>query len=382
MLKKATIFFLVVFSLFGEAKRPGAVFLTIWPGSRPTALGGTFTAVADDASAAYYNPGGLSFLKGVSITGNHVPWLPGLWPDMYYDYLSITAPVGNKGVIAFHTIYLNTGKTDVVLPDGRVLPSYTTFDISPGIAYGYKVNEKLGVGGAVKLIYSFLVPKWVWEELREYLQTPVREGGTGITWAVDWGILYKPSKELSIGMNLQNMGPGISYVKGAEPDPLPLLLRIGFKFEPVHNQLFKLMFTSDFTKILVGMFADVDSLEIKPGEYKVNPSTWDKISYEISDVWRGFGIELGYYDMLFLRVGYFYDKTGWRGGIFINDGSNTYHISLIDFIRGDYTGRYEKIGLTYGAGIKLGTFQFDFGIDENIYDFPTTNRKFSLTYTF
>ena len=36
-------------------QNPGAVFLEIWPGARPTALGGAFAATADDASATYYN---------------------------------------------------------------------------------------------------------------------------------------------------------------------------------------------------------------------------------------------------------------------------------------------------------------------------------------
>ncbi len=381
MVRKITIFLLFNSFLLGESTRPGAVFLTIWPGSRPTALGGSFTAVAEDASAAYYNPGGLGFLKGVGITGNHVPWLPGLWSGMYYDYLALSVSLGDKGVIAFHTIYLNTGKTEVILPDGTHLPPYNTFDISPGIAYGYSINEKIGIGGGIKFIYSFLVPKWIWRKIREYLKTSVREGGIGIAWAVDVGVLYKVHNNLSLGVCFQNIGPGIVYVKGEKPDPLPFLVRVGWRIEPINNEFFKVMITSDLTKILVGIF-ELDSIEVKPNVWKKDLTAWDKIAYEIGDIWRGFGIEVGYYDMLFLRVGYFYDKTGWRGGIFVNDGNNTYHVSVIDFITGNYAGRFQKIGLTYGAGVKLGTFEFDFGIDENIYDFPTTNRKFSLTYTF
>jgi long-subunit fatty acid transport protein len=43
------------------------------PGTRATALGGAFTALADDASAVYYNPAGLHFLSG---------------PDAYVEYRS------------------------------------------------------------------------------------------------------------------------------------------------------------------------------------------------------------------------------------------------------------------------------------------------------
>ncbi len=39
-------------------------------GSRATALGGAFTAIADDGSALFYNPAGLSFLEGSSLDVN------------------------------------------------------------------------------------------------------------------------------------------------------------------------------------------------------------------------------------------------------------------------------------------------------------------------
>ena len=38
--------------------------------ARAAALGGAFTARADDASAIYYNPAGLAFLEGIRIKTN------------------------------------------------------------------------------------------------------------------------------------------------------------------------------------------------------------------------------------------------------------------------------------------------------------------------
>lgn len=378
MLKK-TLICLAIMSIiaFGGGRRPAAIFLSIWPGSRPTALGGCFTAIADDASAAYYNQGGLGFIEGIEIMGNHVPWLPGLWEDMYYNYLSIAVPAGNKGVAAFHNIYLNTGKTRVINREGVELGYYITYDISPGVAYGYKINDKLGVGGGIKLIYSFLAPRWVWEKMPEL---GISEGGTGISWALDGGILYKPFKSLNIGIALQNLGPSISFIKGGEPDPLPLMLRTAFKWEPLNTPLFKLILTGDLTKILVGMFA-IDSIEVD-GRWKRDLTIWDKLSYEIKDIWRGFGLEFGYYNMLFVRIGYFYDWTGSRGGIFIKENGTKYQIDILDYITGNYEGEYEGIGFTYGIGIKLGGFKLDIGIDEKIYHFTTENRKFSIAYSF
>ncbi|MDO9391300.1 MAG: hypothetical protein Q7U71_05950, partial [bacterium] len=41
----------------------GAIFLMIRPGARPSGMGSAFCAIADDATATYYNPAGLAFLK-------------------------------------------------------------------------------------------------------------------------------------------------------------------------------------------------------------------------------------------------------------------------------------------------------------------------------
>jgi len=49
---------------FGESTNKRMIL----PGSRAQALGGAFTAVADDASAGWYNPAGLGFLKGPGIS--------------------------------------------------------------------------------------------------------------------------------------------------------------------------------------------------------------------------------------------------------------------------------------------------------------------------
>jgi long-subunit fatty acid transport protein len=61
--------FFVSTACFGESTNKRMIM----PGSRAQALGGAFTAVADDASAGWYNPAGLGFLKGpgVSATVNN-----------------------------------------------------------------------------------------------------------------------------------------------------------------------------------------------------------------------------------------------------------------------------------------------------------------------
>ncbi len=57
-------------ALFGAGSALATGFSIYEAGSRATALGGAFTANADDGSAMFYNAAGLSFMKGQSIDVN------------------------------------------------------------------------------------------------------------------------------------------------------------------------------------------------------------------------------------------------------------------------------------------------------------------------
>jgi len=384
MIKRITLLLVLATGLLPAAKRPGAVFLMIWPGSRPTALGGAFSGIADDASAAYYNPGGLGFQKDINLSLMHVNWLPELWPDMYYEYLAASAPFKDIGTFAFNGVYLTTGETQVQDGSGNIIGSYTTFDLSMGVAYGRDLTPKIAVGGGLKFIYSFLVPEWVLDRLPEL---GLDQGGSALSWAVDAGVLYNPFKNLGLGLALQNLGPPMSFYANSDPDPLPLMLRAGVSYKPLsimtkdttkdRFEIVGIRLAGDFSKVLVGMFA-LDTPEDDTIPFS------RELGHEIGDAWRSLGLEVSIYqEILSLRVGYFFDKTGARGGFFLEDetGSRN-HVGLFPWLTGQEEGRLTKVGITFGGGIKYAGFQLDIGIDESIYDFPTKNRKFSLSYTF
>ena len=45
-------------------------------------------------------------------------------------------------------------------------------------------------------------------------------------------------------------------------------------------------------------------------------------------------------------------------------------------------GKFKSIGRCFGAGVEFARFQFDLSLDQLIYDFPTSNYKFSFSYQF
>ncbi|MDI6839524.1 MAG: PorV/PorQ family protein [bacterium] len=329
---------LLTVKLYGGASEAGAIFLIIYPGARPNGMGAAFTAISDDALATYYNDAGLGFQNKNDIALMHANWLPGLYPGMYYEFITFTRPVPGTGVLGGHIIYLTTGETVGMDETGQEVGRWTTWDASIKISYGTKLNEKLSAGIGAKFIYSFLAPAdIVWIVLHQ------RGGGTGTSWAFDGSTLYIPNKNLQLGLSLQNMGPNIKYTETGKSDPLPWTLRFGLAWHPLYTSTNKLTLSGELTKIVVGILDDLREAQKSPKK---------GFTYIYQDTWKGIGIEYTWANLFSLRGGHFSDIIGRREG------------------------------LTYGGGVKIRGLRFDIGVDSALYDFPTSNYRFSLDYSF
>lgn len=323
------------------AQRPGATFLLIPPSARATAMAYANTAVCDDASANYYNGAGLAFLESPAITAQYCGYLSGLNPDMHYMYFAVGYPL-LKSAWGFDFIYFTPGKHEVIGPTGVYLGESVVWRIAPKITYARRINERLACGLAWKFIYQkYAIYYWWWPGYyRQYQSDGLDPGGTGSSWAFDFNALYKIMPNLSIGTVLHNIGPKIYYTDTGASDPLPWTYRLGLAYTPINNELIAITFSTELTKVLVGMFAIEEN------------SFWENVKYEFEEAWKSFGLEMTFYRILSLRGGYFYDREGYREGF------------------------------TFGGGVSIKGFEFSIGIDENLFEFPTENRKISLSYTF
>ena len=66
MIRLSSIFILIAlccYTVADAAEKYAGDFLTLGVGARPLALGGSFAAIADDSTAAYWNPAGLGRLR-------------------------------------------------------------------------------------------------------------------------------------------------------------------------------------------------------------------------------------------------------------------------------------------------------------------------------
>lgn len=78
--------------------------LRIGVGARPIAMGGAFIALADDGTAAYWNPAGLSQVRSPQIYATHAFLFKSL---ANHSFINVTLPLKNRFTIGLSWIYLN-----------------------------------------------------------------------------------------------------------------------------------------------------------------------------------------------------------------------------------------------------------------------------------
>ncbi len=199
--------FLIPGSAF--ATRYAGEFLRIGVGARALGMGSAFAGLADDGTAAYWNPAGLATLDDRQITLMHAEQFGSI---VQYDFLSYVAPVGAAGKVrqAIGVSLVRLGVDDI--PDTRGLEiidqngngkfdypedllvvdeSRFVFDSDNDVAllfsYARDVGPGLSAGGNFKYI-------------RQWLGDSLRSNGFGI----DLGALYVGRGGFSVGATLRD----------------------------------------------------------------------------------------------------------------------------------------------------------------------------------
>jgi len=328
----------------------GVPFLLIGPNSRFGGMGETGTAIADDATAIFWNPAGLAYQKqGTEINFTHSPWLAGLGiGDLFYDFVAARQYIkGINGTVGASLTYLNIGEVIFTDEVGNTDPSknYKAYEMAFAVSYATMFGKDWAGGLVTRLIYSRLSPSTT---------TVGNEKGTGtaVTASFDLATMFRPTtgakffaKKFSVGLNLSNLGPKISYVDVSQADPLPTQFRLGLSYDVVQSEFNNLSLNFDFAKLLVNV----------RDSSATTPRTVDPFYEAIFTSWKG-GIS-GIAKSFQTSIGaeYWYGKPrliALRAGYFYEDPSNG-----------------NRNFYTLGAGIRYSLYGFDFSyistIEEN-----------------
>jgi len=334
----------------GESAVP---FLLIAPNARASGIGESGTGTADDASAIFWNPGALAFLKGQEVSITHANWLPQFQqPDLFYDYLNYRQRVDDiGGTISASVTYLNLGefiRTGSDSPDeiGR----FKAFEFAVTAGYSTLAFDDLGIGLNLRYIHSSLSP----------IGTEQEQGaGIARTVSVDLATMYRPTKldlpligdignKFSAGLNLSNVGPKVTYIDAAQADPLPTNLRLGLGYRILEDEYNQMTASLDFSRLLVHR----DSSGTSDDSYEAVFTTWgDGTGLRKINLSGGVEYWYGAPKLLALRIGYFYEDPSFGNRKF----------------------------LTFGAGIRFDIYGFDFSYISAAENHPLSDTiRFSL----
>jgi hypothetical protein len=324
-------------------------FLLISPDARASGMGEVGTAIADDINAIYWNPGGLAFLDYFKSTNNYSdedekipyrqialsfsPWLPQFHADLFYSYGTIGQYFEElDGTVAFNFVFMNLGEFTKTAVNGQTLGKFISNEFAVGFSYGTMIAPDFGAGLQLRYIRSNLTPTTIGQQ----------DAGIGNSAAFDLGLLWKPTElsifgwkvydkqdafRINLGMNLQNVGPKITYI--VESDPLPTTLRLGTAIQLVDDEFNDLKFAFDFAKLLVKRYQSGASDPLP----KSLVSGWENAGGEMS-----FGFEYWYEKIIALRMGYFTEPE--------TQGNRQYY--------------------NFGAGVRYDIFRFDFSFINTI----------------
>ncbi len=219
MVKKGTILF-ISFLLLAATTWAGGWNNTLM-GCRAMAIGGAFTAIADDPSAIFHNPGGLGFqenrldfsLQGFYVWPTHEYTMPtGTTVQSKYDnplpQFFVTYRASERITLGFgvYVPYAGGGvdwkKDQLGVPLESVMGVYA---LTPTIAY--QISEKLSLG--FNLIFYQGILR-VNTEIEGY--GPMSNEESGGSPSAGLGLMYKPTDKLSLGMSIR--GPAKMKLTG------------------------------------------------------------------------------------------------------------------------------------------------------------------------
>jgi hypothetical protein len=246
----------------------GAAFLDIPVGGRGAALGGAYTALADDAFAPVWNPAGLAFIPAPQLAATHLEYAASIG----YEYAGFARPLG-KGGVGGGVQFLHPKEEPAYDAAGTRIGSFSSYYAAYSLAYGRPVSERLSAGFAVKLITARIAD--------------VRASAA----ALDLGARYEAADHLTFGAAASNLGTRLKFLD--EGEELPRSLRLGAAWLAAHGWMIALEAVSAEADPLSGRagveWSPADLLALRAGYRTDSP----RDSSALAGMTAGFGVKVG-----------------------------------------------------------------------------------------
>lgn len=218
------LYSLVVFSLgrpgWAASGTESASFLDIPVGAAPASLGGAYSALATDAYAPTYNAGGLGFLSGSQLSGQHLSYLQ----SIYYEYASFAFPLASSsrsfGGLGASLQYFSPGDIAGADENGDPTGRFSGHYASYALSYGFPVTDRWGIGATGKIVQAKIADV------------------TGAAYATDIGTLFNIRPHWSAAATMTNLGTRLTFLRDGQP--LPTTYHVGTAYAATSRWLLTL----------------------------------------------------------------------------------------------------------------------------------------------
>jgi tetratricopeptide (TPR) repeat protein len=239
----------------GDAGQAGE-FLRYGVGARALGMGRAFTAVADDASAIYWNPAGLGQLDSWEVTTMY----NNLFLDTWYGYFGGIYPYKNHGTFGLGIVNLHTDDFEGKDELNKYTHTFSNNELGAYVSFGGKISWQLFFGTSLKIINQNL------------------DGQSETEAGLDLALMLKPflERKLNLAFVVQNMGAKLWY------DQFPVSTKLGASYT-----------ISDFTVAGEGQYLSNRGVEPAFGvEYNYQRKILGRGGFNGTELSIGFGLPL------------------------------------------------------------------------------------------
>lgn len=180
-------------------------------GARPMALGGAFTAVADDATTIAYNPAGIALTGRREVGLTRSALFSGISePLIVQDAVFAVSSLGPGGI----------GIGFVSQSDAAGVYRET----AASIGYAHRIAEFVKIGAQLKHLRVGLD-----STNADVVENPYFGAVYDVSaMTLDAGVLLVPVQGVAVGISAQNLVPAdLSFQEAEEPDEAPQIVRVG-----------------------------------------------------------------------------------------------------------------------------------------------------------
>lgn len=190
--------------------QPGA-FLQYGVGARALGMGGAFYAIADDATAAYWNPAGLAYLQRKELSTMQAT----LFEETKYTYMAYAHPTATRGTFALGLTDLSSDgfeKVDATFDSAgdptsiTVAGTFADQQRAMSLSWGKEVTDTLAFGLSIKQV------------------TRTLDSSSDNHRTLDIGAMRRMGPNYTLALGMMNV---FSISSGDTDDRFPVIVKVG-----------------------------------------------------------------------------------------------------------------------------------------------------------